>query len=84
MLRQFVRNEIIGLPIEIIGAKNPSLVGLKGMIIDETQNTITIKIKKLTKKLIKNQIKMKIKFNNEEITLDGSALVGRPEERIKK
>ena len=75
-----IRHELIGLEIEITISKNPNLVGLKGKIIDETQNTITIKTKIGNKKIIKSQIKMKIK--NQET--EGKEIVGRPEERIKK
>ena len=49
------RHELIGLTLEIISAKNPNLVGLKGKIIDETKNMLTIRTKNASKKIIKNQ-----------------------------
>jgi len=84
MSQDIVRHELIGLNIEIMEAKNPSLAGLKGKIIDETKNTITIQHKNTTKKLIKNQIKMKIEIHNKTIMVNGEDLVGRPADRIKK
>ena len=81
--KEIVRGELIGLSIEVIDAKNPSVVGIKGKIIDETKNTIVIQSDKV-KKLIKNQIKMKIKLKDKIIEIDGKNLVGRPEDRIKK
>lgn len=82
--RNIERHELIGLSIKITESKNPTLLGLEGKIIDETQNTITIQSKNSTKKIIKNQIKMRIKINQKEMIIDGNQLVGRPHERIKK
>ena len=78
--KDIVRHEIVGLSIKIVESKNPSLLGLKGKIIDETKNTITIQTKTSTKKIIKDQIKMEI--GNKLI--EGKHLVGRPHERTSK
>lgn len=72
-------NELIGSQVEIIGSKNKTLVGIKGKIIDETKNTITIQNTKM-KKIIKNHIILKI--NNKII--EGKDIVGSPENRLKK
>jgi len=79
----YLKKELIGLPIEILEAKNKSLVGIKGIIIDETKNTITIKNHSI-KKIIKNQVILKIKFDKKIIKIDGKLLLNKPEERIKK
>lgn len=73
------KDELIGLVIEVVGSKNRTLVGLKGKIIDETKNTITLQNGK-TKKLMKSHIQIKI--NNKII--EGKSLQKRPEDRIKK
>ncbi|MBL7147386.1 MAG: ribonuclease P protein subunit [Nanoarchaeota archaeon] len=52
-----IKNLMIGSPIEITESKNKSLIGLKGNVIDETKNTLTINTKKGIKKAIKSQIK---------------------------
>ncbi len=70
--------------MEITEAKNKSLIGLKGKIIDETRNMLTLDTKKGIKKLIKSQVKLKMKFKNKNIEIDGRLLVNRPEDRIKK
>lgn len=82
--RDVIRHELIGLEAEIVKAKNPSLVGIKGKIIDETRNTITIRQEKKMKRILKEQAVFNIKVENRIIQLDGKLLVGRPEERIKK
>ena len=75
-----LKHELIGLEAEIIAAKNKSLVGIKGKIIDETKNTITIG----TKKILKEQVTIKMKIKNNIAIVNGEKLVARPEERIKK
>ena len=36
------KKELIGETIEIIGSKNKTLIGVKGKIVEETKNTITL------------------------------------------
>ena len=84
MTKNLERHELIGLSIKIIESKNKSLVGLNGKIIDETQNTLSLQTANSIKKIIKNQITMKIKSNQKEIVIEGKDLVGRPHERIIK
>lgn len=82
-VRKFVKLELIGLTMEIIEAKNKSLVGLEGKIIDETKNTLTIEQKNnKTKKIIKNQVI--IYFPKQKIKIKGKFLTGKPEDRLKK
>lgn len=81
-VKEYLKKEIIGLPMEIIKAKNKSLVGIKGTIIDETKNMLKIKNHKM-KTIIKDQVTLKIKFPNKTIEVDGKSLMKRPHERIK-
>lgn len=57
---------------------------MNGKIIDETKFTFKIKTQYGIKKIIKNQVKMLIKINNNKIEIDGNKLIGRAEERLKK
>ncbi|MEW6063193.1 MAG: ribonuclease P protein subunit [Nanoarchaeota archaeon] len=77
-------SEFIGLNIKIINSKNKSIVGLKGKVVDETKNTITIEHNGKMKRLIKNQITLKVCNGNKLFEIEGKLLVGRPEDRIKK
>ena len=74
-----MKEELIGLNITVINSKNKSNIGLTGKIIDETKNTITIKIKGSTKKIIKNNVELEIDGKK----IDGKKLAVRPEERLK-
>ena len=82
-INKIERHELIGSNIKIIGSKNQSLIGIKGKIIDETKNMLVVQ-GKTKKNIIKNQVKMEIKFNNERVIIDGRVLVGRPVDRLKK
>ncbi len=82
--KEIIRHELIGLEVDVVKAKNPSLIGIKGKIIDETRNTITIKQKQKMKKILKEQAIFNFKVGNKTIQVDGKLLVGRPEDRLKK
>ena len=71
---------LVGETAEITEAKNKTLVGVKGRIIDETKSTITIQDGNKTKKIIKEQVKITINGK----TIDGKNIIGRPETRIKQ
>ena len=70
---------LIGETLKVVASKNPSLVGICGQVNDETKNILTVNTKKGIKKLIKEQIVIKI--GNRKI--DGKKLIGRIETRIK-
>ena len=77
IIQNFLRGELIGLPIEI------PLKKIKGKIIDETKNTFEIlTLKKQRKKIIKNQ-KIIFKMENKKIIINGKILKIKPEERVK-
>jgi len=79
-----VRSELVGLEAEVIDSDNKSLIGLKGLIIDETKNTLSIEADGVEKKVIKSQVTIKILFEGQTFQIDGKVLVGRPEDRLKK
>lgn len=82
--KELIRHELIGLDAEIVKSKNPTLIGFKGKIVDETQSTLTIKQKDKMKKIIKNQAIFNFKVGEKIVQVDGKLLVGRPEDRLKK
>jgi RNase P/RNase MRP subunit p29 len=53
-----VKEIIIGSKIKITEAKNKTLEGLKGKVIDQTKNTITLDTKKGIKKIILSHVKI--------------------------
>ena len=83
--RNFARYELVGLGATVVDAKNKSLVGISGRVIDETRNTLTLENEDhVAKRLLKWQVTLKFKQNHDEITVDGKTLLGRSEDRLKK
>lgn len=77
------KEEIIGLTVKIVGARNNALQGLTGKVVDETMNTIVINDNGREITILKDQI-IKLDLIELGIRLDGRLLQGRPEERIKR
>ena len=82
--RDIPRIELIGKILEVIDANNPSLIGIKGKVIDETKNMLTVETNNETKKLVKKQVTIKTNIEGKTIIIKGEVLQGRPEERLKK
>jgi ribonuclease P protein subunit POP4 len=83
-IKDIVKHELIGLHTRIADSKNKANIGLAGKIINETKKTIIIKTKKGKKMVFKNNVKLEFELNEKRITVDGSLLIGRPEDRVKK
>ena len=80
-----VHHEFIGLNVHVTGKNNKSL-NLKGIIIDETKNTIKIEGIDNAERVIpkKGSVFVFEIPNGEKIEIDGDILSIRPEDRIKK
>ena len=78
-----VKGELIGLTIKIVKAKNKSLEGISGKIIDETQNTFTILHEKKRRSVLKNHITI-AHFPECGLKVAGKLLQGKPEDRMKQ
>lgn len=78
--KEIVKHELIGLPLQVVDARNNSLIGLKGKVMDETKNMLILDS---GKRIIKSNATFRIKFKNKNVQVKGSLLIGRPEDRIK-
>jgi len=82
---EIIRHEFIGLTAEVVKSSNPSYVGIKGRVIDETRNTFVIETNGKEKRIIKNISIFHFTYaDGTKIEIDGKILVGRPEDRVKK
>jgi len=80
-----VQHEFIGLKAKVAQCLNSSCKGIKGTIVDETRNTFVMLQDDKKKTIIKDQAVFHFTFPDGTIVeIDGKALVGRPEERLKK
>lgn len=82
-LDDLVRSEWIGRIVKIVYAKNKSLVGLRGIIVDETKFLFHIDVDGCLKKVFKKGNVFETFFDDISFIVDGSLLVANPVERIK-
>jgi ribonuclease P protein subunit POP4 len=83
--KDLVLHELIGLEVRVTSSANRQLEGLKGTVIDETRNMLTIETQKGEKKLAKQDCVFSFHLpSGEWVKVKGSLLVARPEDRIKK
>jgi ribonuclease P protein subunit POP4 len=77
-------HEWIGLEVEVVDSPNPCEIGLRGVVVDETKNTLKIKTEKGLKIVIKRGRTFRVKFAGRVLRVKGDLINFRPEERIKK
>jgi len=81
--RNVLRHELIGLPVVVVRASNPTHQGVTGIIIDETRNTFRIRTLSGQPLIPKHPNVFRITLPDGSIVdVDGSALVMQPERRI--
>jgi ribonuclease P protein subunit POP4 len=70
---------------KVIQHPDPSVRGIEGIIIDETQNTIKLRTERGEKVVLKNGVVIEIKREKEDkVIVRDNMIRGRPEERVKK
>ena len=80
-----LRQEFVGLDAKVVKSSNPSQTNISGKIIKETRNTLVILHKNTEKTVIKDVVVFHfIMPNGAVVEIDGKAIVGRPENRLKK
>jgi len=80
-----LQQELIGLNAKVVRSSHPSYMGIEGKVLDETRNTILILHKNKKKIIIKNTSVFDFTMPDGTILeIDGKAIIGRPEDRIKK
>jgi ribonuclease P protein subunit POP4 len=80
---EILHHELIGLEAEVLEDSNPCNIKIKGTVLDETMNTITIDHDG-AKCIAKENAVFKFMLNGEAVKVEGAALNGRPEDRVKK
>jgi len=79
-----IRGEWIGKEAEVVSASNPSIIGLKGVVVDETKNLLVLETASGEKKVPKHLSRFRIKHGDEIVEISGDDIIASPEERIKK
>lgn len=81
---EIIRHELIGLSAKVSKATNNALCGLKGTVIDESKNTITLFDGERSMMVPKDVATFRLTLKDGTLVqVDGYRLVGRPENRLK-
>ncbi|HLD00438.1 MAG TPA: ribonuclease P protein subunit [Candidatus Nanoarchaeia archaeon] len=73
--------ELIGKEISLLKSTNPACLNLRGKVVDETKETIKLKLDGEIKTLLKKTITFQIVSTGQIIA--GREITKRPEERLK-
>jgi RNase P/RNase MRP subunit p29 len=76
--------DLFGSEVEVLMYPDRNVIGLIGIVENETQKTISIYRNKKTITLFKDYIVFKIRSKNSETVIYGNEIVGRPEDRTKE
>jgi ribonuclease P protein subunit POP4 len=80
----FRRREFIGLEAEVLESTCAQYLGIRGRVVDETRNTLTIEQDGKDKKVPKDCCKFRFVEGPRTHTVSGKDIKFRPEDRIKK
>ena len=81
--QNLVRHELIGLEVKV---KAHSGSEASGRVVDETRNTLTVEVDGTGKKFVKDQcvFTFRLPGPGKWVRVEGSVIVARSEDRIKK
>lgn len=80
----FAKQEFIGQQVTIVQCTDPTWIHEKGFIIDETKHTFLIQTQKKRKWIAKKTATFAFEQDKKSISLIGSKITFRSEDRIKK
>ncbi|MCU0852296.1 MAG: ribonuclease P protein subunit [Thermoplasmata archaeon] len=80
----FRRRESIGLWVEVVESACAEYLGIKGTVVDETRNTLTIEQDGKDKMVPKESCRFRFVEGPESHIVSGNDIKFRPEDRIKK
>jgi ribonuclease P protein subunit POP4 len=79
-----LRHELIGLNVAVVQAGNSTMMGVRGEVIDETKNMLTVSGRRGTIMIAKNTAVFRFVLpSGVRVDVDGKQLVAKPENRLK-
>jgi ribonuclease P protein subunit POP4 len=82
--KDFRRRLFIGLDVVVTASTCPSQVGMRGRVVDETRNTVTIEQGGAERMIAKAGCEFRFEEDGQAYTVSGDDIRFRPEDRIKK
>ncbi|MFH1285695.1 MAG: ribonuclease P protein component 1 [Candidatus Micrarchaeota archaeon] len=78
-------HELIGLEAEVVKSNCKNLLHTKGMVVDETKNTLMVEKNGKPRRIPKNSCTFRFRLPNSEfVDIRGAEILYAPEERPKK
>ncbi|MFH1228955.1 MAG: ribonuclease P protein component 1 [Candidatus Aenigmatarchaeota archaeon] len=82
--KNLVKHELIGLIADVVASTNKFNVGIRGLVVDETKNTLTIETETGLKKVQKKGTTFIFKIpSGKRVKVNGNKIAIRPEDRMK-
>lgn len=78
------RHELIGLAAEVVESPDPTQVGLRGRVVDETQRTLVLDDGEASRRVAKRHRTFAFDLDGGTVRVDGDAIAHRPKDRTKK
>ena len=75
-----IRHDLVGRTATVVQAKNESLVGIKGLVVDETRDTLRVRTDRGEKTIMKEQAVIEV----DGVRIEGRLLLASPEKRTKQ
>ena len=82
--QSIVLNELIGLRAKIVKCADKKQVGLEGIVLDETKNTLLLETEKGMKRIVKKTSVFRFYVDKKSYVVDGVEINFRPHARIEK
>jgi ribonuclease P protein subunit POP4 len=80
-----VRCDLIGTEAKVARSRHQDYAGIRGRVVDETRNTLTIQNGKTERTVLKESAVFHFAFSDGTVVeINGRLLVGKPEDRLKK
>jgi ribonuclease P protein subunit POP4 len=80
-----LRDEWLGREAEVLEAPDPTLVGVAGVVVDESLNTLVLRSQDgRTRRVAKAHTVFAVVTDRGRVTIPGDRIRFRPEDRIKK
>ncbi len=82
--KNIVLNELIGLKVKVLRSLDKKQSGIKGVVVDETKNTLLIETENGRKRVVKKISVFRFYPGRKSYRVDGNEINFRPQDRIEK
>lgn len=80
----FLSTELVDIPIKVIEHPDPTVIGIKGTIIEESKNMLKIESDDRVIQISKSHAKFGFVFNGQKLVVSGDLLIGLAKQRSKR